>query len=54
MMGTTDDADKESLTHTPTWAVGTVCVIFVVLSLLLERGIHNLGKVSSIVSKLTA
>ncbi|CAM6105161.1 unnamed protein product [Calypogeia fissa] len=40
----TSDGDKESLTHTPTWAVAVVCVIIVVVSLLVERGIHVLGK----------
>lgn len=35
-----------SLKYTPTWAVAVVCTIFVTISLLLERGIHRLGKVS--------
>lgn len=33
-----------SLKYTPTWAVAVVCTIFVAISLLLERGIHRLGK----------
>lgn len=38
--------EQKSLEQTPTWAVATVCTVFVVASLLLERGIHALGRVS--------
>jgi hypothetical protein len=38
------------LEQTTTWAVATVCTIFVVASLLVETGINQLGKVSSLVS----
>ncbi|CAK9178296.1 unnamed protein product [Ilex paraguariensis] len=33
-----------SLQDTPTWAVATVCAAFVILSILIEHGIHSLGK----------
>ncbi|XP_064954943.1 MLO-like protein 13 isoform X2 [Musa acuminata AAA Group] len=34
----------ESLEYTPTWVVAAVCTIFVVISLLVERFLHYLGK----------
>jgi hypothetical protein len=36
---------EKSLEQTPTWAVALVCTVFVVASLLVERGLHNLGQV---------
>ncbi|KAM7517384.1 hypothetical protein LguiA_006967 [Lonicera macranthoides] len=33
-----------SLEETPTWAVATVCAVIVVISFLIELGIHSLGK----------
>ncbi|EFJ26004.1 hypothetical protein SELMODRAFT_97970 [Selaginella moellendorffii] len=36
--------EHSSLEQTPTWAVAGVCTVFVLLSLLLERGIHQCGK----------
>jgi hypothetical protein len=38
------------LEQTTTWAVATVCTIFVVASLLVEAGINQLEKVSWLVS----
>ncbi|RDY02163.1 MLO protein-like 1, partial [Mucuna pruriens] len=35
---------ERSLQETPTWAVATVCSIFIILSVLIEHGIHSLGK----------
>ncbi|KAH9313306.1 hypothetical protein KI387_028341, partial [Taxus chinensis] len=35
---------ETTLEYTPTWNVAVVCSFFVVISLLLERGIHRLGK----------
>jgi hypothetical protein len=40
--------EQKSLEQTPTWAVATVCTVFVVASLLVERGINALGRVSDI------
>ncbi|CAK9156290.1 unnamed protein product [Ilex paraguariensis] len=33
-----------SLKETPTWAVALVCTVFVIISILIEHGIHKLGK----------
>ncbi|KAE8731438.1 glucan endo-1,3-beta-glucosidase 12-like [Hibiscus syriacus] len=35
---------ERSLEETPTWAVAVVCAIFVIISILIEHGIHSLGK----------
>lgn len=37
-------ADR-SLQETPTWAVAIVCGVFVIISIIIEHGIHSLGKV---------
>lgn len=34
-----------SLQETPTWAVAAVCAVFVIVSIVIEHGIHSLGKV---------
>lgn len=34
-----------SLKETPTWAVALVSAVFVIISILIEHGIHSLGKV---------
>jgi hypothetical protein len=34
-----------SFQETPTWAIAVVCAVFVIISLLIEHGIHSLGKV---------
>ena len=36
---------ERSFQETPTWAVAVVCAVFVIISLLIEHGIHSLGKV---------
>lgn len=36
---------ERSLKETPTWAVAVVCAVFVIISIIIERGIHSLGKV---------
>jgi len=36
---------ERTLQETPTWAVASVCAVFVVLSVLIEHGIHLLEKV---------
>jgi len=36
---------ERSFQETPTWAVAVVCAVFVIISLLIEQGIHSLGKV---------
>ncbi|MED6225088.1 hypothetical protein PIB30_090424 [Stylosanthes scabra] len=35
---------NESLEYTPTWIVAVVCTIIVFISLVVERGLHKLGK----------
>ncbi|KAK9129201.1 hypothetical protein Sjap_009688 [Stephania japonica] len=36
--------DDRSLKDTPTWAVAIVCAAFVIVSVIIELGIHSLGK----------
>ncbi|KAI4375819.1 hypothetical protein MLD38_013643 [Melastoma candidum] len=35
---------SSSLAYTPTWVVASVCLVFVLLSLWVERALHHLGK----------
>ncbi|XP_029128021.1 MLO protein homolog 1 [Cajanus cajan] len=35
---------ERSLQATPTWAVAVVCSVFVIISVIIEHGIHSLGK----------
>jgi hypothetical protein len=42
--------EERSLEQTPTWAVAAVATVFVLVSLLLERGLHRLGKVKASLS----
>ncbi|XP_041020560.1 MLO protein homolog 1-like [Juglans microcarpa x Juglans regia] len=37
-------AGERTLKETPTWAVALVCAVFVIISILIEQGIHSLGK----------
>ncbi|KAK2988208.1 hypothetical protein RJ640_020690 [Escallonia rubra] len=37
-------AGDRSLQETPTWAVAAVCAVFVIISIVIEHGIHSLGK----------
>lgn len=37
-------SSEKSLEQTPTWAVATVCTVFVVCSVLVERGIFSFGR----------
>jgi mlo protein len=36
---------ERSLKETPSWAAALVCAVFVVISIVIERGIHSLEKV---------
>lgn len=38
-------AGDRSLRDTPTWAVALVCAVLLILSILIEHGIHSLSKV---------
>lgn len=35
----------EALEYTPTWVLAAVCAVIVFISLLVERGLHFVGKV---------
>ncbi|CAH1435266.1 unnamed protein product [Lactuca virosa] len=35
---------ERSLEQTPTWAVALVCTVFVIISVIIEHGIHSIGK----------
>ncbi|KAJ7966992.1 MLO-like protein [Quillaja saponaria] len=35
---------ERTLEETPTWAVAVVCAVFVIISVLIEHGIHSLGE----------
>lgn len=37
-----------SLEYTPTWAVAFVCTVMVIISVMMEHGIHKLGKVDGV------
>lgn len=45
-MGMAEELD--SLEYTPTWIVALVCSIIVIISLVAERLLHRLGKVSKL------
>lgn len=36
---------ERSLKETPTWAVALVCAVFVIISVIIEHGIHSLAQV---------
>lgn len=38
-------AGERTLKETATWAVALVCAVFVIISVLIEHGIHSLEKV---------
>lgn len=37
--------ESQALEHTPTWVLAVVCFIIVLISLVVERSLHRLGKV---------
>ncbi|KAI3517945.1 hypothetical protein L1887_06193 [Cichorium endivia] len=37
-------SSERSLEQTPTWAVALVCLVFVIISVIIEHGIHSIGK----------
>ncbi|GKB02096.1 MLO protein homolog 1-like protein [Tanacetum coccineum] len=43
MAGGSSSSDR-SLEQTPTWAVALVCAVFIIISVIIEHGIHSLGK----------
>lgn len=53
LFGMAENAQEmRSLALTPTWSVATVLTIFVAVSFLVERSIHRLSAVSSILGLL--
>ncbi|RWW73217.1 hypothetical protein BHE74_00018923 [Ensete ventricosum] len=40
-----DAGDSRDLDQTPTWAVAAVSSVIILISLLLEKGLHHLGEV---------
>ncbi|GLJ08882.1 hypothetical protein SUGI_0097550 [Cryptomeria japonica] len=40
-----EENEEQSLEYTSTWRLATVCLIFVIISVLLASGIHRLGKI---------
>ncbi|KAL8240027.1 hypothetical protein R6Q59_013382 [Mikania micrantha] len=43
-MAAGSSASERSLEETPTWAVALVCSVFIIISVIIEHGIHSLGK----------
>ncbi|XP_076899734.1 MLO protein homolog 1-like [Bidens hawaiensis] len=43
-MAVGSSSSERSLEETPTWAVALVCTVFVIISVIIEHGIHSLGK----------
>nr|GEY39648.1 MLO protein homolog 1-like [Tanacetum cinerariifolium] len=43
MAGGSSSSDR-SLEETPTWAVALICAVFIIISVIIEHGIHSLGK----------
>ncbi|RZR90132.1 hypothetical protein BHM03_00017970, partial [Ensete ventricosum] len=44
MAGGGGGGDSRELDQTPTWAVAAVCAVIVVISILLEKGLHHFGE----------
>ncbi|KAI3808270.1 hypothetical protein L1987_24219 [Smallanthus sonchifolius] len=43
-MAAGSSSSDRSLEETPTWAVALVCAFFIIISVIIEHGIHSLGK----------
>ncbi|KAK9065721.1 hypothetical protein SSX86_015122 [Deinandra increscens subsp. villosa] len=44
MAGGGSSSSERTLEETPTWSVALVCSVFIIISLIIEHGIHSLGK----------
>jgi mlo protein len=44
MAGDSSGSTRE-LYETPTWAVALICAVMIIISLLLEMGLHHIGEV---------
>ncbi|RRT66301.1 hypothetical protein B296_00040333, partial [Ensete ventricosum] len=45
MMAASSAGNSRELDQTPTWAVASVCAVIIVISIVLEKGLHRLGEV---------
>lgn len=46
MAGGGGGGDSRELDQTATWAVAAVCAVIVLISILLEKGLHHFGEVN--------
>lgn len=46
MMAASSGGNARALDQTPTWAVASVCAVIIVISIVLEKGLHRLGEVT--------
>ncbi|RWW00216.1 hypothetical protein GW17_00036822, partial [Ensete ventricosum] len=46
MMAASSAGNSRELDQTPTWAVASVCAVIIVISIVLEKGLHRLGEVT--------
>ncbi|XP_064994580.1 MLO-like protein 9 isoform X1 [Musa acuminata AAA Group] len=44
MMAASSGGNARALDQTPTWAVASVCAVIIVISIVLEKGLHRLGE----------
>ena len=44
MAGDSGESTRE-LSETPTWAVALICAVMIIISLLLDKGLHHIGQV---------
>jgi Mlo family len=45
MAGDSSEGSMRELYDTPTWAVALICGVMIIISLLLEKGLHLIGEV---------
>jgi len=45
MAASEDSGSSKDLDQTPTWAVGCVCTVFILVSFILEKSLHKIGTV---------
>ncbi|KAF3321090.1 MLO-like protein 8 [Carex littledalei] len=43
-MAGSNSGETRELSETPTWAVALICLVMIVISLLLEKGLHHIGE----------
>lgn len=45
MAGDSSSSSSRELDQTPTWAVAAVCAVMIIISIVLEKVLHRVGKV---------